>query len=376
MDQQIHNDVRQSAPKSEAKATRFSADFLRRFIAEVFMRYELSEEDAMQAANVICVADEWGISSHGVARLRSYCDMLALGRINPKATPRVVRESATVAVIDGDNGLGLVVAPKANHIAIEKAAEAGTAWISVFNSNHFGIAGYYAIQGAFTNMIGWAATNTPALVSPLWGLGRVLGTNPLAVAIPAFSEPPIVIDLATSMISLGVVENALRSNEPLPTGCIADHEGASSTDPTKLFAGGSLLPLGGDRQHGGHKGYCLAALIDILCGVLSGASWGPFVPPFPHNLNSPDRQVGQGIGHLFGMFSISAFTDTEGFKQRVDDWIRVMRSTPPAPGTDGVQIPGDPERRAAADAAANGIPVAEPVVNDLRLLGQQFGIAL
>lgn len=332
------------------------------------MRCGVPEDDARQAADVLCTADERGISSHGVARLRSYCDMILLGRINPEARPRAVRESASVAVIDGDNGLGLVVAPKANRLAIEKAHEADTTWVSVFNSNHFGIARYYAREGAAKDLIGWAATNTPALVSPLWGIGRRLGTNPLAVAIPAHSEPPVVIDLATSMISLGIVENALRRQESLPPGCIADPQGELSTDPAQVLAGGSLLPVGGDREHGGHKGYCLAALIDILCGVLSGASWGPFVPPFPHHLASPERQVGEGIGHLFGMFRIGAFMEVAEFKRRVADWIRVMRATPALPGTKGVQIPGDPERA----AAASGIPLAKPVVQDLRLLAQQF----
>lgn len=338
------------------------------------MRGGVPEEDATQAADVLCLADEWGISSHGVARLRLYYDMLSLGRINPKASPKVVRESAAVAVFDGDNGLGLVVAPKANRIAIEKGEALGTAWVSVFNSNHFGIAGYYAIQGLPGNLICWAATNTPALVSPLWGQGRVLGTNPFAVAIPAHSEPPVVIDMATSAISFGVAENALRNRETLPPGCILDQHGMPSTDPHELFSGGSLLPLGGDREHGGHKGYCLAGLIDILCGVLSGASWGPFVPPFPHNLHSIGTHVGQGTGHLFGVFNISAFTDAEEFKRRMDDWIRELRSTTPMPGTTGVQIPGDPERIAAANAAAHGIVLSQPVVRDLDHLAQSLGL--
>jgi len=366
--------MREYDPQLKHEGSRFSGEFLRPFTAAVFIRCGVPEEDARQAADVLCLADEWGISSHGVARLRQYYEMLSLKRINPKASPRIVRESPTTAVVDGDNGLGLIVAPKANQIAMQKGEEAGTAWVSVFNSNHFGIAGYYAIAGASKNMIGWAMTNTPALVAPLWGVGRVLGTNPLAVAIPAHSEPPVVIDMATSAISLGVVENALRHQEALPDGCIADHAGMPSTDPEKLFSNGSLLPLGGDRLHGGHKGYCLAALIDILCGVLSGASWGPFVPPFPHNLHSPERQVGQGIGHFFGMLRISAFTDPEEFKRRMDEWIQAIRSTTPASGSQGVLIPGDPERRAAADAAINGIPLAEPVVKDLTQLAKELNL--
>ena len=360
-------------PDDEGRSIRVSGQSLRRFTADVFVRCRVPEEDAIQAADVLCTADEWGISSHGVARLRAYYEMCSLGRINPQASPRVVRESPTVSVVDGDNGLGLAVAPKANRIAMEKAEAVGTAWVSVFHSNHFGIAGYYTAQGIARDLISWAMTNTPALVSPLWGVGRVLGTNPISVAIPAYAEPPVIIDMATSGISLGVAENARRHGRALPLGCIIDSEGQQTAVPAELFSGGSLLPLGGDREHGGHKGYCLAALVDILCGVLSGSGWGPFVPPFPHDLGKPVREVGQGIGHLFGAFRIDTFTEAEEFKRRMDDWIRSLRSTPPMPNTMGVQIPGDPERRAAADAAAHGLALAEPVAADLQDLAQHLG---
>src|SRR5205085_3717483 len=213
----------------------------------------------------------------------------------------------------------------------------GTGWVSVRNSNHYGIAGYYAMQGLCRNLIGVSMTNTPALVSPVGGRGRVLGTNPLAVAIPAHSEPRFVMDMATSAISFGVVENALRSGEPLPTHAVLDPDGEMSRDPAALLSGGSLLPLGGDRGHSGHKGYCLTALIDILCGVLSGANWGPFIPSFPHNLNPPQPTVGLGTGHLFGALKISEFAEPEDFKRNMDEWIRWLRSTPTIPGWQEVQ---------------------------------------
>lgn len=363
-----------SSHAADSPAGRYPAAHLRGFAAEVFARCGVPEGDARQAADVLCTADEWGISSHGVARLKAYYEMLALGRINARASVRVVRETPSVALVDGDNGLGLVVGARANLLAIEKAQETGTAWVGVRHSNHFGIAGYYAVQGVPRDMICWAMTNTPALVSPLWGVGRVLGTNPLSVAIPAHREPPVVVDMATSAVSFGVAENAARRGEQLPTGCIADASGNQSTEPADLFAGGSLLPLGGDRQHGGHKGYCLAALIDLLCGVLSGANWGPFIPPFPHALGAPRPQVGLGLGHLFGAFSIGAFTESEEFKKGVDDWVELLRSTAPAPGTDGVQIPGDPERRAASESAARGVFLLPSVVEELEDVARRLGI--
>lgn len=355
-------------------AVYYRGEDLRRFAAEVFISCGVPEEDARQAADVLCTADEWGIKSHGVARLRAYYEMLSLGHVNPRPSLRVVREAASVVVIDGDNGLGLVVGPRGVRMAMRKAEETGAAWASVFHSNHFGIAGYYATQGLASDMICWAMTNTPALVSPLWGVGRMLGTNPLAVGIPANEAAPVVVDMATSAISFGVVENALRSHDGVPTDCIADAQGNPTTDPEKFLSGGSLLPLGGDREHGGHKGYCLAALIDILCGVLSGANWGPFVPPFPHNINPPERQVGRGLGHLFGAFRVSAFTEPEAFKRRMDEWVGVLRATPAAQAAEGVQIPGDPERAAAAESRAKGVPVEKTVVEDLSYLARQLGL--
>lgn len=353
---------------------RIPGDVLRRFVADVFVRSGVPDEDALEAADALCVADERGIQSHGVARLRAYREMLVLGRINPKPSLRIVRESATVALIDGDMGLGLVIAPRANRIAMAKAEAAGIGWASVRNSNHYGIAGYYAMQGLSRNLIGISMTNTPALVSPFGGRGRVLGTNPLAVAIPAHSEPPFVMDMATSAISFGVVENALRRREPLPPHAVLDPDGEMSRDPAALLGGGSLVPLGGDRDHSGHKGYCLTALIDILCGVLSGANWGPFIPSFPYNLNPPRPEVGLGTGHLFGALKISEFAEPEAFKRNLDEWIRWLRSTPTIPGGQEVQIPGDAEWRATLDSAAHGIPLEESAVGDLHQLAQELNL--
>ena len=349
---------------------RFPAESLRLFASEVFRKAGVPDVDATQAADVLCTADEWGIESHGLARLSGYHAMLQSKRINSKAKPRIVKERPSVVVVDADNGLGLVVAPFANRIGIARAASSGSAWVSVFNSNHFGIAGYYVIQGLDGNVIGVAMTNTPPLVAPLWGAARMLGTNPLACAFPGLEEPPVVIDMSTSAISFGVVENARRSGSPVPHGCLVDGNGNLSTDPDDLFQGGSLLPLGGSRETGGHKGYCLSALIDLFCGPLCGAAWGPFVPPFLINSRECLRTVGKGTGHFFGAYSIAAFCDPLVFRRRVDDWVRTMRSTAAASHSEGPLVPGDPERISAEDSLRNGIKLSRAVINDLEHLGR------
>jgi L-2-hydroxycarboxylate dehydrogenase (NAD+) len=354
---------------------RFPLQDLKLFAAEVFLRDGVPQVDAVQAAEVLCTADEWGIRSHGLARLRAYHDSLVAGRVNPVAKPRITRDSPSVIVLDADNGLGLVTAPVANRMAMERAHATGAAWVSVFNSNHFGIAGYYAVQGLDQDLVGMAMTNTPPLVAPLWGARRTLGTNPIAFAFPADKEPPVVVDMSTSAISLGAVEVASRVDSDLPAGCAANNFGQPTLAPSDFFAGGMLLPLGGARESGGHKGYCLAALVDLLCGPLAGAAWGPFIAPFPIGRDKPPEPAdGKGIGHLFGAYSISAFSDPRTFRQTVDEWVRTMRTTPPQPGSDGPIIPGDPERFAAEQNRRRGVDLEPKVIMDLNHLGIQLDI--
>lgn len=360
-------------PETQTKL--YAPEQLRQFMTQVFVSCGVTDEDALLATDVLATADLWGIDSHGIARLKAYFEMLKRGLINPRPHLKVVREAAATMTIDADNGLGLVVGPKANELAMKKAAGAGTGWVSVRHSNHFGIAGYYVVKALERDMIGIVMTNTPPLVSPLWGAGKMLGTNPIATAFSGMEEPPVVIDMATSAISYGAAEAAARAGRALPEGLIADAEGAQSTRPEDVSEDGSLLPLGYDRAHGGHKGYCLSAMIDILCGVFSGANWGPFVPPFPHYLKQPERSVGEGLGHLFGAFDLASFGEVEEFKKRVDDWVRVFRQARPAPGTDGPLIPGDPEREAADRRVIEGIPLAPSIVADLRFVAAQSGIS-
>lgn len=353
----------------------FPAARLREFSQRVFMHFGVPDEDAGLAADVLARSDLRGIDSHGVARLRTYHDMLDHGRINPRPSLRVVRESASTATVDGDNGLGLVVGPKANRMALDKADEAGSGWVSVSNTNHYGIAGYYVLEALTRGQIGWSMTNTTSLVAPLWGAERMLGTNPISIGFPGRSEPDIVIDMATCTAAYGKVEIAKRRDEPIPDGWAIDAEGRETADPNAMIEGGALLPLGSRREQGGHKGYCLAVMVDVLCCVLSGANWGPFAPPFALRQTIPSRSVGKGIGHFFGAMRIDAFIDPDEFRTQIDDYVRTLRATRPAAGTDGPLVPGDPEREAEASRAETGIPLVMPVVEDLRAISRSTGIA-
>jgi L-2-hydroxycarboxylate dehydrogenase (NAD+) len=347
---------------------------LREFSWRVFVHFGVPEVDAGRAADVLATADLRGIDSHGVARLHSYFEMLSLGRINPKPNVRIVRETASTATVDGDNGLGLVVGPKANEIAMGKAETAGSGWISVCHSNHYGIASYYVLKSIGRNLIGWAMTNSTKLVAPLWGAERMLGTNPIAIAFPGKEEPAIVIDLATTAAAYGKVEMAMRHQKPIPEGWAIDRHGRPTTDPRGMIEGGALLPLGSERERGGHKGYALAMMVDVLCGVLSGANWGPFAPPFTLRQEIPKRSVGKGIGHFFGALCIDGFIDPDEFKRQIDDLIRTFRATKPAPGTGGPLIPGDPEREVETIRTKQGIPLVMPVIEDLRDIAERTGV--
>lgn len=352
----------------------FSPPYLQDFSTRVFLHFGVPKEDAATAAEVLALADIRGIDSHGVARLHTYFEMLTLGKINPRPSIKVVREKKSVCTIDGDNGLGLVVGPKANEIVMDKASQFGSGWASVCNTNHYGIASYYSLKALERDMIGWSMTNSTKLVAPLWGGERMLGTNPISIAFPGIKNRPIVIDLATSAAAYGKIEIARRKNKTVPRGWIIDKQGEMSTDPNDMVNGGSLLPLGSERELGGHKGYALSAMVDILTSVLSGANWGPFAPPFALRQEIPSRSVGKGIGHFFGAMEIEGFMEVNEFKKKIDEWIDVFRHTKPAPGTKGPLIPGDPEHEEESKRTKSGIPLIMPVVNDLVDISAKTGI--
>lgn len=354
----------------------FSYQRLFDFTQAVFRAIGCPEADAAIATRTLLSADLRGVDSHGVARLSGYVRLWEAKRVNATPQLRVVHETPSTAVVDGDSGLGLVVAPFAMEIAIKKAKEVGTGWVSVQNSNHFGIAGYHAMMALEHDMIGIAMTNASPLVAPTFSTDKMLGTNPICVAAPAGRQPAFVADLATTTAANGKLEILQRKKQPTPSGWVQDKDGNPSTDPHALKSGGALLPLGGDREHGSHKGYALGAIVDLFSALLSGANYAPWVPPFPAYVPMPAQQPGKGIGHFLGAMRIDAFRPAAAFKDAMDHWIEGFRNAKTVAGEERVLVPGDPEREAETLRREQGIPLLDVVVNDLAILGERFSIQL
>lgn len=353
-----------------------SESALRSFTQNIFLAMGCSDEHAVLSADVLIKADLRGIDSHGVARLVGYVRLWEKKRINTQPNITIVHQTPTTATVDGDAGLGLVVAPFAMRLAIEKAEQYGSGWVSVRNSNHFGIAGYHSLMAVEKEMIGFAMTNASPLVAPTFSNERLLGTNPMCYAFPAGNYPPVVVDLATSAAANGKLEIAQRSGKQVPKGWIQDANGDITTDPHALKSGGSLLPLGSDREHGSHKGFGLSATVDILSAVLSGANYGPWVPPFVSFLEPPNDPVGLGIGHFVGAMRVDGFRPIDEFKANMDNWIKRFKSASTVDPNQKVIIPGEPELETEADRTKNGIPIVDAVWNDLMGLAEKFSCLL
>lgn len=353
----------------------YSYHHLFSFTKSVLQKLGCSEEHAELATKVLLSADLRGVDSHGVARLSGYVRLWEAKRANMCPDIRIIHETPSTAVVDGNGGLGLVVAPFAMQVAIEKAKTVGTGWVGVQDSNHFGIAAYHAMMALPHDMIGITMTNASPLVAPTFSTERLLGTNPICVVIPAGEEPPFVADLATTTAANGKLEILQRKNQHAPDGWIQDKDGNPSSNPHELKSGGALLPLGGDRDHGSHKGYALGAIVDIFSAVLSGANYGPWVPPFPAYVPMPTEMPGKGIGHFLGAMRIDAFRPAEDFKFHMDKWIRRFRSAKTVNGEEQVLIPGDPEREMEANRLEAGIPLLKAVAEDLHYLGEKLGVS-
>jgi L-2-hydroxycarboxylate dehydrogenase (NAD+) len=354
----------------------FSYNQLKEFTVNIFLSIGCPDADAELAAKVLLSADLRGIDSHGIARLSGYVRLWEAKRINATPVVSIIYETPSTAVVNGDAGLGLVVAPFAMQVAIDKAKTCGTGWVSVKNSNHYGIAGYHAMIALDNDMIGISMTNASALVAPTFSKERMLGTNPICVAIPANEEPAFVADFATTTAANGKLELLQRKNAAAPLGWVQDKHGEDSTNANILKDGGILLPLGSNRDGSSHKGYALGSIVDIFSAVLSGASYGPWAPPFPAYVPMPENMPGEGLGHFFGAMRVDAFRPANEFKQHMDNWIRRFRNAVPINENQPVLIPGDPERESECIRMKEGIPLVKSVVKDLEILARRFGVEI
>ncbi|MBS0011877.1 MAG: Ldh family oxidoreductase [Bacteroidales bacterium] len=352
----------------------YSHSYLRDVISAVFSKMGCSDDDARTIAEILLKAELRNIASHGVLRIKDYHQLWKEGRINSSPEIGVVHETPGTAVVDAGNAFGMIGAKYSMELAIRKASAIGSGWVATRNSNHFGIAGYYAMMALEHDMMGLCVTNANPTVAPTFGVERLLGTNPLAFAVPADKEHDFVADFATTPIARGKIAIAEKKGEKLPLGFVQDDKGHPNDDPSILRRGGAILPLGGDRIHGSHKGYCMSSIVDILSGVISGANFGPFVPPAVAYLPRKDKEVGKGTGHFFGAIRIDAFMPGQEFRERMDEWIKTFRNGHTAEGQEKILIPGDPEREAEERIMKEGIKLVPAVRDDLKAVTDELGV--
>ncbi len=357
--------------KEEDAITVWEGD-LRSVVTSIFEKMDVPAEEASLAADVLVSADLRGVASHGVSNmLRRYVEGYRSGEINPKPKWRIVREAPATATIDSDAGLGIIVAPQAMEVAIEKAKQTGVGMVTIGNARHMGMAAYHAMLALKHDMIGICMTGCPPAMLPTFGAKPMLGSNPIAVAAPAGEEPPFVFDGATTTVAVNKIDMARRLGVLLPAGWIGDSEGVPIMEPTPpppLPTDGlesrpihRLLPIGSTRDMGSHKGYGLACVVDIMTGILSGTGYG-IVPGRPN------------FSHFVGAYSIEAFTDVRVFKDLMDRFLHDLKNTPPALGHERVMVAGQPEWETEQDRRVNGIPLHKEVIRWFRDISSELAI--
>jgi LDH2 family malate/lactate/ureidoglycolate dehydrogenase len=351
---------------------------LHRFCARVFQEMGVPEEDARIAADVLVAADLRGVDSHGVARLRRYVNGLRDGMMIAQPDVQTVVETPVTATIDAGGGLGQPVSYRAMDSAIRRALDYGAGFVTVRNSNHYGIAGYYAMMALEHDCIGMSMTNAGVLVVPTFGRDAVLGTNPIAVAAPAGEERPFVLDMATSTVPRGKLEVYERLEKEIPLGWATDETGEATRETSRVLGnfrnksqgGGGLLPLGGAGELlGGHKGYGLSLWVDIFSAILSGASYANLVYP----KDEQGRPLPSDIGHFFGAWRVDGFRPLEAFQAAMDDLQRRLKGSPKAEGRERIYVHGEKEAEEAERRAA-GIPLNPKVAADLQRLAKELGL--
>ncbi|MFH1560434.1 MAG: Ldh family oxidoreductase [Chloroflexota bacterium] len=355
---------------------------LEQFVVTVFTNLGLTAANARDAAEVLVKSDIYGIESHGMPRLSGNVTRLKNGAVQANPEVVVVHELPSTALLDGANGLGMLVGRRAMEVAIRKAQATGAGFVSVRNSSHFGIAGFYAKMAVEHDMIGFCMTNIGAggTTPPTGGRTGFFGTNPIAVAAPTKTPPAFVMDFATTVVASGKLQIAARRNHDVPLGWVMDRDGNPSTKPDARTGGGYILPLGGLRETSGHKGYGLMLLVDILSGVLSGAAVGAtafkLTPDGAESEQARSAGAATNTGHFFGALRIDGFRPVEEFKAEMDEMFRVIRSSEKMPGWERIYVHGEPEWEAERDRLANGIPLDLPTYESLEEISADLGIPL
>lgn len=361
----------------EANEIFIPADKLRDFMKSVFEALDVPSEDAWVVADNLLAADLRGIHSHGVARLERYVKGIKDGLIQPRTMCSVTAESTATANLDAHDGLGQVAGKRGMEMAIEKAKSAGAGFVTVRASNHYGIAAYYAMMALPHNMIGISLTNSAPLVVPTFGREIAVGTNPISVAAPATGEYPFVLDMATSTVPRGKVEVYNRKEETMPSGWCSDAKGKSTGDAGLVLnnlinrRGGGLLPLGGEGQlWGGHKGYGLSLMVDVLTGVLSGGAFSAHV----YEKAADGSPKPANVCHFFGALDLKAFGDPEGFGERMAAYERELRAGAKAEGQDRIFVHGEREFEMTERYEKEGVPVHMKTIGSMRFIAGDLSI--
>lgn len=342
---------------------------LRDFVADVFSALNVPRESASIVADALVMADLMGVESHGVQRLSRYTGGILMGSVNTRANVKIVRQTASTALIDGESGLGQVTAYKAMEIAIQKAEEAGVSIVGVRNSHHFGMAGYYALQAVNKKMIGVVMTNSEALVAYTHAIGRSLGTNPIAVGSPSKKPPPILYDAAMGVVPIGKIEVYAKEGKKMPLGWAMDSDGKLLDNPSEVLARkGAILPLGGlGEEMGGHKGAGLALIVDLLCGVLTGANWGKSVK---HTLNKEPANV----GHFMLAIDVKNFMPLNQFLENVEKLKDYIKGLPKASKENDIWVPGEKAWLTMKTRERIGIPIHKNILKELENEGRRVGV--
>jgi LDH2 family malate/lactate/ureidoglycolate dehydrogenase len=343
---------------------RINHEKLTRFVQAAFEKLGVAAGDAQIAAEALVAADLRGVDTHGVIRFSPhawYVKWLSEGSMTAKPNIRVISETPSTALLDGDRGMGMVIGHRAMELAIDKAQSCGIGMVGVRNSRHYGMSAQYAMQALAHDMIGIAMTNAGRQVVPTFGREARFGTNPMCFAVPADKELPFVLDMATTTAAAGKLELAARLEKSIPTGWALDEKAQATQDPRIAQRARRLLPLGGSRDNGSHKGYGLAVLVEILCGVLTGTVTAL-------NADQDPR------GHFFGAIRVDAFRPVAEFKKDMDRLIRELKSTPPIEGQRRVYVAGEIEFETAEERAERGIPLLPSVLKGLREVSEQLGL--
>ncbi len=336
-------------------------DDMRATVEDIFGKMGMSNEDAAQATDVLIYADVRGIETHGVSNmLRRYVESFGEGGINPEPKPRIVREMPATVTLDSDGGHGLVIGPYAMNIAIERAKQYGNGSVTAFNGRHFGACAYHAAMALPHDMIGLAMTTGGLAVAPVHGAKPMVGLNPIGVAVPTRNEPPFIFDASMSSVAGNKITLAKRLGVPVMPGWIAEPDGTPIMDERQVPDEYMMLPAGGTRELGAHKGYSLAMMVEILCGGLGGMHAGPF------------RRG--GASHHFVVYNIEAFTDVEAFKDDMDEYMKALKETPPAPGEERVVYAGLPEHEENEKRQRDGIPYHPEVIDWFRGICEELDI--